>query len=101
MAEKTFKHSDHASHQSDSGGLIWIRNVSSNNYTVTNEGHTLPGKTCAGMSSIDETTQALIDSKTLIPCSAPAPDRGKPREREAKKPDMKSSVGNTPEEKSD
>lgn len=101
MAEKTFKHSDHASHLSDSGGLTWVRNVSSNNYTVTSEGHTLPGKTCAGMSSVDKTTQALIDNKILTPCSAPATDRGKPREKEVKRPYAKSSVGNTTEEKSD
>lgn len=101
MADKTFKHSDHASHTSDPGGLTWMRNNTLSNCTVTNEGHVLPSKTCGGMSSLDETTQGLIDNKTLVLCSAPAPEREKPREKEAKKPDVKSSVGKTPEEKSD
>ena len=101
MADKTFKHSDHASHTSDPAGMTWVRNNSLTNFTVTDEGHVLPSKTCGGMSSVDKTTQSLIDNGTIILCSAPATDRGKPREKEAKKPDTKSNVGNTPEEKSD
>jgi hypothetical protein len=101
MADKTFKHSDHASHTRDPGGLTWVRNNSMSNFTVTDEGHVLPGKTCGGLSSVDKTTRGLVDSGTLVLCSAPATDRGKPREKEAKKPDVKSSVGNTSEEKPD
>ena len=101
MADKTFKHSDHASHTRDPGGLTWLRNNSMSNFTITDEGHVLPSKTCAGVSSLDKTTQTLIDNKTLVLCSAPATDRGKPREKEVKKPDVKGSAGDTPEEKSD
>ncbi len=101
MADKTFKYSDHASHLSDPGGMAWVRNNSMTNLTITDEGHVLPSKTCGGMSSVDKTTQALIDNGTVALCSAPAPDRKKPREKEAKKPDTKSGVGDIPEEKSD
>ena len=101
MADKTFKHSDHASHTSDPGGMTWVRNNSQTNLTVTDEGHVLPSKTCGGMSSVDKTTQGLVDSGSIVLCPAPATDRGKPREKEAKKPDVKISVGDTPEEKSD
>mgnify|MGYP006080671273 CR=1 FL=1 len=101
MANKTFKHSDHASHLADPGQLTWMRNTTTTNFTVTDEGHVLPGKTCAGMSSLDETTRKLVDSGTLILCSTPATDRGKPREKEVKRPDAKSSGVNTQEEKPD
>jgi len=101
MADKTFKHSDHASHLGDPAGLTWVRNPTMASCTVTSEGHVLPPKTCGGMSSVDDTTRALIENKTLIPCSAPATDRGKPREKEVKRPDAKSSAGDTREEKSD
>ena len=101
MADKTFKHSDHASHSRDPGELTWMRNNTTSNFTVTDEGHVLPSKTCCGMSSLDATTRALIDNKTLVLCSAPATDRAKPREKEVKKPDAKSSAGKSPEEESD
>jgi hypothetical protein len=101
MADKTFKHSDHASHLSDPDGLTWVRNTSLSNFTVTDEGHVLPTKTCGGLSSVDKTTQALLDNGSLALCSAPAADRAKPREKEVKKSDTKTGGGHTQEEKSD
>jgi hypothetical protein len=89
MANFVFKHSTHADHSNSADGLTWVRNTTANNLVVTDAGHNLPMKTCAGMSSRDATTRALIDSGTLTICSAPATPKEKPRfqKREVEKPD--------------
>lgn len=85
MTNFAYTVSDHASHASHSGNLTWVRNTTSNNLIVTDAGHNLPRKTCAGMSEIDATTKALVDVGTLTICSAPAATpppaipKGKPR----------------------
>ena len=88
MANFVFKHSTHADHGNSANGLTWVRNNTANNLVVTDAGHNLPMKTCAGMSSVDASTQALITDGMLTICSAPAPPKEKPRlqKREAEKP---------------
>jgi hypothetical protein len=72
MTNFTYTVSDHGTHASFSDNLTWVRNMSNNHMIVTDAGHGLPRKSCAGMSEMDATTQALIEAKTLILCSAPA-----------------------------
>ena len=85
MTNFAYTVSDHASHASHSGNLTWVRNATNNNLIVTDAGHALQRKACAGMSGIDATTKALIDEGTLTICSAPAATpppaipKGKPR----------------------
>ena len=90
MANFVFKHSTHADHGDSADGLTWVRNSTGYNLVVTDAGHNLPMKSCAGMSSMDSSTQALIANGTLTICSAPATQKEKPRpqKREAEKPNV-------------
>ena len=85
MTNFAYTVSDHVSHASHSGSLTWVRNTTNNNLIVTDAGHNLPRKACAGMSEIATTTTARVDMGPLPICSAPAATpppaipKGKPR----------------------
>ena len=99
MTNFAFAVSDHATHSSHPDDKVWVRNMGNHNLIITDAGHSIPRKACAGMSEMDATTKALVDDGSLVICSAPAatpppiPPKGKSRSPKKETPTSDAESG--------